>query len=310
MIRTHNPWMHDLVPVYRSASRKACEERAFVLAAVHIPSQLILVESGFALGVESPQAGLAAHHLWQYENEQRQRSVDAARAAAQGSGSRFPHAWTGSLVYVVLLSMVMLAVVQGWGPADLFTRGDLDSALVRKGEWWRAVTALTLHLDIVHLVSNLGAGAAVGYFASRQFGAGTAWLLVVVAASLSNLAEGWLGGGTHRSVGASTAVFAALGLLAAHAWRSRRTFPQRWAWRWAPLVAGVVLLGLLGSAGEGTDLFAHALGFVMGMLGGVLVSQAAAAGVIRRVPQWGSGSAALGLIVMAWAQALGTAPHL
>ena len=175
-----------------------------------------------------------------------------------------PNAWTGSLLYVALLVLVALAVVNGWGRGDLFTLGDLDSARVQQGQWWRALTALTLHLDIVHLVSNLGAGVAFGFLASRQIGAGTAWLLIVVAAALANLIEAWLGTASHRSVGASTAVFAALGLLAAHAWRTRFTPSHQWARRWAPLVAGVVLLGLLGSGaaeelpGDQDQLVAHA----------------------------------------------------
>lgn len=297
--------MHDLVPVYRSASREACAERAFVLSAVQIPSQLLVLESGFVLGVEPAQAALAAHHLWQYESEQRQRASDAARAARPAPAPHLPHAWVGAFVYVALMSVVMLAVVQGWGPADLFARGDLDSALVREGQWWRAVTALTLHLDIVHLVSNLGAGAVFGWLASRQLGVGSAWLVALLAAAGSNFIEGWLGAQAHRSVGASTAVFAMLGLLAAHAWRTRRTPSQRWAWRWAPLVAGVVVLGLLGTAGEGTNLFAHALGFAMGMLGGVLVSRPAVARVMQRIPQWLAGAVALGFVAVAWMMAIG-----
>lgn len=287
--------MQTLVPVYRSLSRKACDERAFVLAAVNISGEILVEEAGFVLGVPSSQAALAVHHLWKYDNEQQPRV-----APLPAPVRRFAHAWVGSCVYLLLLAAVMLAVVRGWGPPDLFMRGDLDSALVQQGQWWRAITALTLHVDIVHLVSNMGAGAVFGWLASRQLGAGSAWLLILLAAGLSNFIEGWLGVGSHRSVGASTAVFAALGLLAAHAWRTRRHVPQHWARRWAPLVAGIVVLGLLGTAGEGTNLVAHALGFVMGALGGALASQAAAMKVIERVPQRLAGAAALGLVALAW----------
>ena len=69
-------------------------------------------------------------------------------------------------------------------------------------------------------------------------GAGTAWLLTVTGGALANLLEGLLGPPDHRSVGASTAVFAALGAMSAFSWRERLHLPQRWARRWGPLVAG------------------------------------------------------------------------
>ena len=206
------------VEVFRSLTREACDDRAFMLSAVNIPSEIVASVAGYSVYVAHPQGALAAHHLWQYEQEMRRRQVAAIPAPPL---PQHPDAWVGSLLYVVLLVLVALAVVNGWGRADLFALGELDSARVQQGQWWRSLTALTLHLDIVHLVSNLGAGVAFGYFASRQIGAGTAWLLIVLAAGVSNFIEAWLGTTSHRSVGASTAVFAALGLLAAHAWRTR-----------------------------------------------------------------------------------------
>ena len=65
-------------------------------------------------------------------------------------------------------------------------------------------------------------------------------------------------------------MFATLGLLAAYAWRRRRDQGDRWAYRWAPLVAGVILLGFMGAGGERTDVLAHLTGFAMGALAGVV----------------------------------------
>ena len=289
-----------LVEVFRSPSPADCEDRAFVLAAVQIPSQIAAHAGGHSLHVAPQQAALAAHHLWHYAQEQRRRPPAPAPLPAP-----FPLAWVGSGVYAVVLALVALAVVLGWGPPDLFVRGMLESGAVRGGQWWRAITALTLHIDRTHLVSNLGAGAAIGYFAARQMGAGTSWLLIVVAASASNFVEAWLGVASHRSVGASTAVFAALGILAAHTWRTRHLRGARWARNFAPLVAGTVLLGLLGSSGEGTNLVAHVFGFAMGLVTGWLIAAPALQPLLRRLPQWVGGAAALGLLLLGWALALG-----
>ena len=79
-----------------------------------------------------------------------------------------------------LLALIAMTVVRGWWRPDTFMLGSLNAAAVQSGQWWRAITALTLHLDIVHLLMNLGAGAAIGFLASRQIGAGHAWFAVAV----------------------------------------------------------------------------------------------------------------------------------
>jgi rhomboid protease GluP len=71
-------------------------------------------------------------------------------------------------------------------------------------------------------------------------------------------------------------------------------------------VAGVVLLGWLGSAGEGTDLVAHALGFVIGALIGATAALPRVERVLERVPEWLAGLAAIVSIAIAWACALAT----
>ena len=116
--------------------------------------------------------------------------------------------------------------------------------------------------------------------------------------------EAVLGPATHQSVGASTAVFTALGLMAAHSWRTRLPLRLSWARRWAPLVAGAVLLGWLGTAGEGTDVVAHVMGFIVGCLFGATAGRPAVARILDRVPQSLAGTIALASLAVAWAFAL------
>jgi rhomboid protease GluP len=196
------------------------------------------------------------------------------------------------------------AIGNGLVRLDAFDLGELNAARVQSGQWWRAWTALTLHLDVGHLVANLGAGVWFGYLVARELGSGSSWFLIVNGAALANWLEAELAPATHRSVGASTAVFTALGMLAAHSWRTRFHLPQRWALRWAPLVAGVVLLGWLGSAGEGTDLVAHATGFIVGVLIGAAAALPSIEHALRRVPQWLAGLAAFASIAIPWTCAL------
>jgi membrane associated rhomboid family serine protease len=287
-----------LAEVFRSALRLDCDERGFMLAAVGVPSTIEFDAEQFLLLVEAADAQRALLHLRQYEAES--RPVPPLPPPPQP----FAYAWLGCLLYGIVLVGVGYAVSNGLWRLDAFELGELDAQRVQSGQWWRAWTALTLHLDSAHLAANLGAGVWFGYLAARQIGSGTAWLLIVSGAALANLFEAQFGPGSHRAVGASTAVFSALGLLAAHSWRTRSHLSQRWASRWAPLVGGAVLLGWLGTAGEGVDIVAHALGFVAGCLLGAGVALRAVERALRAVPQWLAGLAALSSIGIAWACAL------
>jgi rhomboid protease GluP len=285
--------------VYSSMRRSDCDERALMLAAVSIHSAIWFDGSKFVLNVAVPDAPTALFHLHSYDAEGRASHGSVAPVRAV---TLHRHAWVGSTVYVAVLCGIVIAISTGLWPADAFERGELNAAHVHGGQWWRAWTALTLHRDVAHLVGNLGAGVWFGTLAARQLGAGTAWLLIVTGAAAANLFDAQFGPSTYRSVGASTAVFTALGLMAAHSWRTRYDLRQKWALRWSPLIAGAVLLGWFGSTGEGTDLVAHALGFAVGCLLGAL----GAGNIIAqdRVSQTLAGLAALGSLALAWTFAL------
>jgi rhomboid protease GluP len=287
------------VPVYRSPRSSDCEDRAFVLMAVGIDNAVGFDGEEFVLHVDAANVPQAMVHLRQYDAE-RNRPVPAPPPPPRV----FPHAWIGCAIYILVLVGVAVAISRGLWRLDAFDAGALDGARVQAGDWWRAFTALTLHVDAAHLALNLGAGTWFGWLAGRQLGVGHAWLLVVAGAACANFLEAVIGSAAHRAVGASTAVFAALGLIAAHSWRERFALPQRWARRWGPLIAGVILLGWLGSAGENTDLVAHAGGFALGTLLGAVAALPAARRVLAHMPQWLAGAIAAGAIWGAWALAL------
>lgn len=276
--------MQEAAVVFRSNAHRACEERAFVLTAVGIDSHVLPVEGGFALMVEQPLREHALHHLWQYEQERVHRPRPPQRFEPQ------PRAWLGSVVYVLLLLLPPFALAQGWLRTDPYEAATLNPALIRGGEWWRALTALTLHWDAAHLLGNLGGGALLGYSAAQVWGNARAWLLIFLAAVLANVIEAWVGIPNYVSAGASTAVFAALGLVTAFAWRTRgHRFGHPLA-RWGPLVAGVAMLGFFGAGSNvpvagmpapdllafedsgSTNVLAHLLGFACGVLAGVIAA--------------------------------------
>lgn len=268
-----------------------------MLGAVGIASATVLRDGHFALEVGEADAPRAVSQLTQYEAEN--RPVGPAPSAPP----LHPNAWAGCVGYAAWLIGVAYALSNGLVRLDAFRTGELDAARVQSGQWWRAWTALTLHMSGAHLAANLSAGIWFGYLAGRQLGPGVAWLLIVAGGGIANLLEGLFGPPWHQSVGASTAVFTALGVMAAYTWRERLLLPQRWVQRWGPLLAGFVLLGL-GSGGKETDVMAHLLGFGIGVSFGALAALPVFSRRLHDLRQWPAGLAACAIMAVAWGLAL------
>lgn len=150
---------------------------------------------------------------------------------------------------------------------DWTALGNAHAGKILAGEWWRLITALTLHAGPLHLIGNLVVGGLFMIRLGRLLGSGYAWLLVLLGGAGGNLLNALVQNPGHRSIGASTAVFAAVGLLASfNMLRYRTQLRQRWP---LPLAAALGLLALLGSSGENTDIGAHLFGLCCGILLGL-----------------------------------------
>ena len=149
------------------------------------------------------------------------------------------------------------------------------------GEAWRVASALWLHGDLGHLVSNAGGGLLVFSAVVMTFGARAGWSLLAGSAIAGNVVAVLLQHGqTYRSLGASTAIFAALGLLTGRAARVllHPGHPRRWRAALMPLSAGLAVLALFGAGDLHVDVLAHATGFGCGLLLGFALG-------LRSVPQ-------------------------
>lgn len=153
------------------------------------------------------------------------------------------------------------------GIIDLNELGTAHAEKILDGQWWLCVTALTLHADLIHLLSNLTIGGMFIILLCRELGSGLAWSLLLASGTLGNLINAWVQSPAHRSVGASTAVFGAVGILAAiKLVRDRHHLQRRW---FIPVAAGLALLAILGTEGKQTDLGAHLFGFGIGAFFGM-----------------------------------------
>lgn len=280
----------------RAPTRELAEEWALVLLAIGLSASVWPEADGFALRVPAAQAERAQAALCAYERENRRTLVDYEEL--QG-----PAPLLGGLGTAGAL-LVFFSVTGPWDPTSMwFIRGAADAADIIAGELWRTVTALTLHADLTHALANALAAAVLLTAVGRGLGPGLGGALALLAGAEGNLANALVRSTAHVSVGASTAVFAALGLLAGSALIRRRRGGVRGRHLWVPLAAGLALLAMLGTAGERTDLGAHLFGFVFGTALGAL-----AALLRNRVPgvraQWAWAMGAGAAVVLCWVAAL------
>jgi membrane associated rhomboid family serine protease len=275
------------------------DEAGFVLRAVGIEHALTQLEGWWQLSVPAASAVRASEELAAYRAE-------AAANPRLGTVKldELEPGWAGVAVYVAVLLVVAVAANQDLLGQRWLAVGRLDVDRVLAGEWWRTVTALCLHVDTAHLAGNLVFGSFFGLYAGRYLGSGVAWLGILAGGALGNALNALIQPSGHLAIGASTAVFAALGLLAAYTWRRGTLKQTSWKARAAPITAALGLLAFLGTGGEGgdVDIMAHLTGFMAGLAIGVLLAM----GELPRRPGAQMYAAALGAgtLLFAWSWGL------
>ena len=177
------------------------------------------------------------------------------------------------LLWAAVVSALFHA--QGKWPA-ITSLGSMDAeAVFDHGEWWRIATALFLHGDTGHLLSNALIGVIVFTAVISTLGRGLGWLLLAGASLTGNVViAALIHPAPYHSLGASTAVFAGIGLLTGRAIGLMRhtNHPHRWRAMFAPFAAGLTLLGLYGAGGVRVDVGAHVTGFLAGLVFGFLAA--------------------------------------
>jgi len=287
----------DLRVVFESQNRQSCADRALVLASFRIPHQLVDDGGSCAIVVPAPYSAQASSELQLYDEENPPVQPKPVRRV------EYQDAVPGLVAYVFIVCMVAGMAGYSFFGSNWVIAGRVDGELIRNGEVWRVFTALTLHSGVKHLLSNLVFGVFFGLFAGRLLGSGIAWLAIVLAAASGNAVNTLLLDVSHRAIGASTAVFAALGLIAGYVWSGKLMSQHRWSNRYGPIVGGLALLAYTGTGGENTDIGAHFFGFVGGFVAGLVLIRLGSIPKDSRT-QLTAGAIALGIVVSSWFIAL------
>jgi len=287
-----------MVIVHRSVRAQEISDRALVLLAMGIDHEIERGIFSWRLSVPAHEATRAREQLYLWERENHRIGPLARHAQPQPGAAAAAFAWSA-----ILLLCYAMQTRFAFG-IDWTSIGRADVALMEAGQWWRAATALMLHADLGHVWVNVGFGAVFVGLLAREIGGGLAGCLVLFGGIAGNLMNAAVQRPSHISIGASTAVFAALGSLSAWLWLGRRLDQTGWARRAAPLVGAVILLAWLGTGNERTDIFAHLTGFVAGFVPGVIIGlrlRSIRTNVWREIAL---GGVALGVMIAVWVRAL------
>jgi membrane associated rhomboid family serine protease len=282
--------------IRRDPDRLPLERASLVLTAIDIDNGIEADGAEWRLWVPSEAAIRANAELDKYSEENRPRQVLRPRVTTIDSG------WAGVIGFLLIIWMLPsleASATFGWNWRSI---GEMNAGLVADGQWWRTVTALTLHADLGHLTGNSLFGAVFGLFVGRHLGSGLGWLLVLACGALGNAIDACIQADDFRSIGASTATFAAVGIVGAFVWRRGYYRAIDWRRSLAPIFAAIAMLAYTGMAGENIDVIAHVMGFASGLCCGVI----AAGFDIRRFgafAQTACGIAAVSGVAFAWAMA-------
>ena len=248
--------------IHEGLNRRQVDTFGLVLSSANIEYRTVRTSVGWQIWVPEHVETRAATAIAAYLSEN-----DNTDKSSLSSIWPVTRTWAGVWMALILVA-IHIAVMIGGHAAILQRIYGASSEKILNGELFRITTALLLHADSLHLAGNMVGIALFATAVCSTAGFGAGGLMILLAGMTGNLVNALLFKTGHHSIGASTAVFGAVGIAAAHQlitkWRNTGQHFQAWI----PLGGGLALLGLMGS-GTNTDLTAHFFGFMAGVLLGL-----------------------------------------
>lgn len=247
-----------------------------ILAAFGIPCKFIFLNGHLTIYLPPLLKDKALYEIKAFYKEESEIKAGPGLHA-------YPHAWLSLpfmgmfLLWHIFYLYEPVVHKAGFENLTWIKLGSLDHVKVLLyHQWYRIITALTLHSDMAHLVANLFFGSFFLYLTARKIGYG----LAVFCAAISSIAGNFTSIFLHRfpvsSIGASTFVFSIIGIfcLVNSEKSTNKIFIN--------LATAIGLLALLGTQGNHVDFPAHIAGMGFGVLCGYVV------GVLKIfcLPEW------------------------
>ncbi len=287
----------QLVPVQdRELSWSEASEWSLVLAAQNIPHWIEKQGNGFVVLVPEPFLKQAEKEIELFIKENEREHKELAKTFKPKHVKQTILTLAGAAMFMSIFFRPELR-----GQAMLV--GAADAYKIVHGEWWRVFTALTLHADPGHFLSNLVIGGFIVAWLIEETSLGTGWFLTIMSGAVGNYINALYYGQYHVAIGASTAVFGALGALVAIRAIEMEQTGMKAVGR--PIGAGLALLAFLGSGEGKIDVLAHFFGFIAGMIiGAVLIKTIRLKRLRSKIISSILGLTALFSIIIAWGVAV------
>jgi len=286
-----------MTPLFDNLRKEEADTYSLVLASAGIGSRVVKTDAGFRIDVPESLVDAAMNTITSFLKEN-PPVVEQKQQTHNGTTSRN---LSGVAVALVLLC-IHLAVMTSSAPSDYIDTFGANARWILSGEWYRCATALVLHADDAHIAGNMVGAALFGGAVCAATGTGVGWLAILVCGICGNLINAWAHETGHLSIGASTAIFGAVGILCGLQATAALVSGKSWKKVAMALGAGIAFLAFLG-ASERSDLGAHLFGFLCGLPLGVICQ-------LRRENMPGikgqmlCGAIAVFILVAAWLQGL------
>jgi rhomboid protease GluP len=183
--------------------------------------------------------------------------------------------------YFFLVIQIMMFMVLEWAggsqnPLTLIQYGAKFNPLIQKGEWWRLITPMFLHIGLLHLLMNSLALYYFGSIVERIFGNSRFLMIYIISGIFGTVASFALS--PSLSAGASGAIFGCFGALLYFGVRRPSLFFRTMGANLLTLLGINLLIGFIIPAVDNA-------GHIGGLIGGFL-----AAGIVHLPKerfQWG-----------------------
>jgi rhomboid protease GluP len=173
-----------------------------------------------------------------------------------------------TLVILGINVVVFLIMAYAGGSTNtdvLLDFGASFSPYFRRGEYWRLVMPMFLHVGWLHLLGNSYALFILGPILERVYGYGRFTLLYVAAGMGSSALSMSLS--RNVAAGASGAIFGIAGAMLVAGYLHRDVIPRRWGRAFGTgIIPFIVLILILGFSERGIDNWGHVGGLLSGMV--------------------------------------------
>jgi membrane associated rhomboid family serine protease len=204
--------------------------------------------------------------------------AEAKRAFKVGARRRLRGAAGASATQVVLLAIIVMFAIEvvvsggralsvGVPNETAFKLGALyPPAIAHGGQYWRLITVMFLHANLLHIALNGYALWLFGRFVEDTFGRVRFLAIYFVTGFFAACVSYMFGPEQQLGVGASGAIVGLLGAFIAYNFRRRHMSLAQGNLRWALTI--IVLNVAIGFGFHGIDNWAHGGGLVSGLLAG------------------------------------------